>query len=149
MSPTVTRRTPTPEEHRRLSEPVGRPDALWLEAMSASLVGSTCDVVVHHNSGGEFVGMGRVVRNGAFYFYLDDVAMHPNHQGCGLGRAIVGGSSTSSGGGRRGTSSSRLRQPRLPRRSTRSWGGGTRRWSVWGRPSGTEAGERGIALQVA
>lgn len=90
MSYTVARRKPTVEEHRRLSEAVGWADAFWWEAMSASLAGSVCGVVVHEDSG-ELVGMGRVVGDGAFYFYIQDVVVHPDHQGRGLGRIIVDG----------------------------------------------------------
>jgi GNAT superfamily N-acetyltransferase len=90
MSYTVTRRMPTAEEHRGLSESVGWGDAFWWQAMPASLAGSTCGVVVHHG-GGELVGMGRVVGDGAFYFYVQDVVVHPDHQGRGLGRAVVEG----------------------------------------------------------
>ena len=89
MSYTVARRTPTPEEHRQLSESVGWAGAFWWEAMPASLLGSTCGVVVHQDSSGDLVGMGRVVGDGAFYFYIQDVAVHPDHQGRGLGRTIV------------------------------------------------------------
>ncbi len=88
MSYTVARRKPTVEEHRRLSESVGWADAFWWEAMPASLAGSTCGVVVHQD-GGELVGMGRVVGDGAFYFYIQDVVVHPDYQGCGVGRTIV------------------------------------------------------------
>lgn len=88
MSYTVAPRKPTVEEHRRLSESVGWADAFWWEAVPASLAGSTCGVCVQRDSG-ELVGMGRVVGDGAFYFYIQDVVVHPEHQGRGLGRAIV------------------------------------------------------------
>lgn len=88
MSYTVVRRGPTVQEHRQLSGSVGWGDAFWWEAMPASLAGSTCGAVVH-TDGGELVGMGRVVGDGAFSFYIQDVAVHPDQQGSGLGRLIV------------------------------------------------------------
>ncbi|WP_163544431.1 GNAT family N-acetyltransferase [Occultella kanbiaonis] len=86
MPYTVTARVPTPEEHRFLAEAVGWGDAFWWEAMPASLAGSTCGVVVHDDG---LIGMGRVVGDGAFYFYIEDVAVHPDHRARGIGRAIV------------------------------------------------------------
>ncbi|GGK55846.1 GNAT family N-acetyltransferase [Ornithinimicrobium pekingense] len=88
MSCTITARTPTPQEHRELAESVGWGDAFWWDAVPTSLAGSVCGVVVH-DDGGELVGMGRVVGDGAFYFYVQDVVVRPDHQGAGLGRDIV------------------------------------------------------------
>jgi GNAT superfamily N-acetyltransferase len=87
MAYQLTPRLPSLDEHRRLSESVGWGEAFWWEAMAGSLAGSTCGVVVHDD--GQLVGMGRVVGDGAFYFYVQDVAVHPLHQGRGLGRWIV------------------------------------------------------------
>lgn len=84
----VTPRVPTPDEHRRLAESVGWGGAFWWEALPASLAGSVCGVVVHDDDG-DLVGMGRVVGDGAFYFYVQDVAVHPDHQGRGVGRTIA------------------------------------------------------------
>jgi GNAT superfamily N-acetyltransferase len=88
MSYIFTTRMPTAAEHRQLAVSVGWGDAFWWEAMSASLAGSTCGVVAHHDSGA-LVGMGRVVGDGAFYFYIQDVVVHPDHQARGLGRSVV------------------------------------------------------------
>lgn len=40
-------------------------------------------------SDGNVVGMGRLIGDGAMYWYLQDVAISPLHQGKGIGRAIV------------------------------------------------------------
>ncbi|TDE94017.1 N-acetyltransferase [Occultella glacieicola] len=87
MPYTVTDRVPTTQEHRVLAEAVGWGEAFWWESMPASLAGSTCGVVVHDDDG--LIGMGRVVGDGAFYFYIEDVAVHPDHRRRGVGRAIV------------------------------------------------------------
>lgn len=49
---------------------------------------SVCGVVAQ-DSGGRLAGMGRVVGDGAFYFYIQGVGVHPERQGRGLGRDIV------------------------------------------------------------
>lgn len=84
----VTARPPTPQEHRELAESVGWGGSFWWDAMEASLSGSVCGAVAHDEEGA-LVGMGRVVGDGAFYFYVQDVAVRPEHQGRGLGRTIV------------------------------------------------------------
>lgn len=88
MPYTVTARIPSPEEHRGLAESVGWGGSFWWESMPAALAGSTAGAVVE-DEGGEVVGMGRVVGDGAFYFYVQDVVVHPDHQGRGLGRLLV------------------------------------------------------------
>lgn len=80
-------RVPTPEEHRRLAEAVGWSHAFDWDTVAASLTGSRLGVVAVVD--GEVVGMGRVVGDGALYFYVQDVAVLPAHQGTGLGRAIL------------------------------------------------------------
>ena len=88
MAYAVTQRVATPDEHRALSESVGWADSFWWDSMPAALAGSTCGAVVHDDAG-SLVGMGRVVGDGAFYFYVQDVVVHPDHQGRGLGRRLV------------------------------------------------------------
>ena len=40
-------------------------------------------------SDGVAVGMGRLIGDGAMYWYLQDIAITPQYQGKGIGRAIV------------------------------------------------------------
>jgi len=84
-------RIPTLPEHRFLSDQVGWADSFRWSAMAASLAGSCCGTVVFTPSG-HMVGMGRVVGDGAFFFYLQDIAVAPEHRDAGLGE--VPGSST-------------------------------------------------------
>lgn len=79
---------PTLAEHGALAVAVGWQDAFRWEAMPASLAGSVCGVVAY-DADDQPVAMGRVVGDGAFYFYIQDVVVHPDHQGRGLGRAVV------------------------------------------------------------
>jgi ribosomal protein S18 acetylase RimI-like enzyme len=39
--------------------------------------------------GGELVGYGRFVGDGSMYFYLQDVMVHPEHQGKGIGNKLM------------------------------------------------------------
>lgn len=87
MSPELVSRVPSSAEHRLLAESVGWHDAFAWEAMPASLAASVAGVVVL--DGAQPVGMGRVVGDGAFYFYVQDVVVVPELQGRGIGAAIV------------------------------------------------------------
>lgn len=83
----IVRRLPTPEEHRRLAEAVGWSAAFDWETVPASLQGSLAGVVAVQD--GDVVGMGRLVGDGAMYFYVQDLVVLPEFQGAGIGKAIV------------------------------------------------------------
>ena len=87
MSLEYVDRLPTPAEHRRLAESVGWTDAFDWSVMPASIAGSCCGVTVLRD--GEAVGMGRVVGDGSFYFYVQDVVVLPELQGQGVGNEIL------------------------------------------------------------
>lgn len=38
---------------------------------------------------GKVVGMGRLVGDGAMYYYLQEIIVLPEYQGCGIGKSIV------------------------------------------------------------
>ena len=40
-------------------------------------------------SDGKVVGMGRLVGDGAMYWYLQEIIVHPKYQGKGIGKSIV------------------------------------------------------------
>ena len=80
-------RMPTPQEHRRLSEAVGWADAFDWASLPTSLDASLAGVVAE--SGGDVIGMGRLVGDGVLYFYVQDVAVLPTHQGRGIGAALL------------------------------------------------------------
>lgn len=54
--------------------------------MPGSLEGSCCGTVALHEA---IVAMGRVVGDGAFFFHLQDVAVHPQHRRRSLGTMVV------------------------------------------------------------
>jgi GNAT superfamily N-acetyltransferase len=81
------RRLPTVEEHRALATSVGWDDHFDWDTLPQSLAGSLTGVVVLQ--GGDPVAMGRLVGDGAHYFYLQDVIVHPDHREGGLGTLVL------------------------------------------------------------
>jgi GNAT superfamily N-acetyltransferase len=80
-------RAPTLDEFRHICAEVGWEPVINFDAAEDSLDNSIhCVVAI---LGTEAVGMGRVVGDGAIYFYIQDVAVVPGHQGRGLGERIM------------------------------------------------------------
>ena len=77
---------PAPGEYRRLRLAVGWED-VDEETAAAGLANALYSVVVKR--GGETVGCGRVVGDGAVYFYIQDIVVLPELQGQGLGRRLM------------------------------------------------------------
>jgi ribosomal protein S18 acetylase RimI-like enzyme len=77
---------PTPEEFVALREAAGMVPRT-LEAAEQGVPNSCYGVTVVHDD--EVVGMGRVVGDGGSVFQLTDIAVHPDHQGQGLGSDIT------------------------------------------------------------
>lgn len=79
-------RPPTVVEHQTLWEAVG-----WgnvnIEVSAPSLTNSIYAVVIACNN--QIIGMGRIVGDGAMYYYIQDVAILPEHQKQGLGKLII------------------------------------------------------------
>lgn len=80
-------RLPTVDEYRSICTAVGWQDVMNFAAAPDALARSLHAVVAEHH--GTAVGMGRLVGDGAIYFYVQDVAVLPEHQGFGVGRRIV------------------------------------------------------------
>jgi GNAT superfamily N-acetyltransferase len=78
---------PTTAEYCAICTAVGWQDVMNFGAAPAALRRSVYAVVVEH--GGSAVGMGRLVGDGAIYFYVQDAAVLPEHQGRGIGRMVV------------------------------------------------------------
>src|SRR4051812_38541436 len=83
---TIVEQTPTAEAYARLIAAVGwRPrQRRAIEIALGNSLHSVCAV-----RDGESVGFGRVIGDGGLHLYLTDVVVHPNHQGQGIGTAIV------------------------------------------------------------
>jgi len=80
-------RLPTTCEYRAICTAVGWEDVMNFGAAPDALARSLHAVVAEHR--GATVGMGRLVGDGGIYFYVQDVAVLPEHQGRGVGRRIV------------------------------------------------------------
>lgn len=80
-------RVPTLEEYRAVCVAVGWEKDINFGVVEASLEQSLFGVVIQHQDG--IVGMGRVVGDGKIYFYIQDVAVMPEHQGKGVGGLIM------------------------------------------------------------
>ncbi|PUA39451.1 GNAT family N-acetyltransferase [Paenibacillus elgii] len=82
----IIERPPTVLEHKTLWEAVG-----WgqvnIEMTGQSIANSVyCLVAV---SAGNVIGMGRIVGDGAMYYYIQDVAVLPEYQNMGVGKQII------------------------------------------------------------
>ena len=82
----IIERSPTVEEFLALREAVGWGDA-DPKATARGLSGALHSVCVL--DGDRVVGCGRVIGDGGLAFYLQDIIVHPDHQGRGLGERIT------------------------------------------------------------
>ncbi|SEO35457.1 Acetyltransferase (GNAT) domain-containing protein [Halogranum amylolyticum] len=86
MSYALRESLPTPKEFVALREAAGM-TSRTLKAAERGLPNSCYGVTVVHD--GDVVGMGRIVGDGATVLQLTDIAVHPDHQGRGLGTEIT------------------------------------------------------------
>jgi ribosomal protein S18 acetylase RimI-like enzyme len=77
---------PSVEDYMRLRRVVGWHN-ISTTATASSLISSVFSICALLE--GEVAGIGRVVGDGHLYFYLQDVIVHPNHRGRGLGNRIT------------------------------------------------------------
>ncbi|ELZ10929.1 GCN5-like N-acetyltransferase [Halovivax asiaticus JCM 14624] len=85
---TLRREVPTTETFLVLREAAGMPPRSR-DGAERGLPNSLFGVTVVHEPTDEPVGMGRVVGDGGTVYQLCDMAVHPDHQGRGLGTAIM------------------------------------------------------------
>jgi len=79
---------PTPERFVELRELAGMTERS-VDAVRAGLPESVYAVSVVHEPSGDVVGMARIVGDGATVFHVCDMAVHPDHQGRGLGSRMM------------------------------------------------------------
>lgn len=77
---------PSPEGYAELRKLAGW-RSLSLESYGVGLSNALYSVSVYE--GESLVACGRIVGDGAIYFYLQDVIVHPRLRGQGIGRAIM------------------------------------------------------------
>jgi len=82
----IIERLPTVEEHKQLWGAVGWGD-VNIKVTERSIANSIYGLVAE--SDGQIVGMGRIVGDGAMYYYIQDVAVLPEYQGQGIGKDII------------------------------------------------------------
>ena len=83
----LVERLPTVEEYRSLCTAVGWQEVMNFAVADAALANSIYGVVAM--SGEHVVGMGRIVGDGAIYYYIQDIAVHPDYQHNGIGKSIL------------------------------------------------------------
>lgn len=83
----IVDRPPTAAEHRLLAESVGWGDHVADTVLQASLDATVRGAVAVHD--GRAVGMARLVGDGVHYFYVQDVVVHPDHEGHGIAHALT------------------------------------------------------------
>lgn len=76
----------TPKDFIRLKTATGFMDRP-LEQVEKALTNDLFDVSVLHNE--KVIGMGRLVGDGAMYWYLQEIIVLPEYQGKGIGKSIV------------------------------------------------------------
>ncbi|MCI4061560.1 GNAT family N-acetyltransferase [Micromonospora sp. R77] len=81
-------RLPTVDEFVAVTTAVGWTDAYDPVAIPASLAASLHGVVAVE--GDRVIGLGRLIGDGAIYYYLQDLAVLPERQRRGVGTAILG-----------------------------------------------------------
>ncbi|WP_285766569.1 GNAT family N-acetyltransferase [Peribacillus sp. SI8-4] len=83
----IENNAPTLEEYTYLCESVGWTDYINFDVAEASLGNSIHCLTVKDQK--QIVGMGRIVGDGAIYFYIQDIVVHPDHQNNGIGKEIM------------------------------------------------------------
>ncbi|SEH17544.1 Acetyltransferase (GNAT) domain-containing protein [Natronorubrum sediminis] len=79
---------PDPETFAHLREVAGM-GPRSLEAIERGLPNTIYGVIAVHEPSGEVIGMGRLVGDGGAVYQISDMAVHPDHQGKGLGTGIM------------------------------------------------------------
>lgn len=78
---------PTLKEYKYLCSSVGWTNYMNFEVVETSLSNSIHCITVKDNE--QIVGMGRIVGDGAIYFYIQDIVVHPDYQNNGIGKEIM------------------------------------------------------------
>ncbi|MHB1682363.1 MAG: GNAT family N-acetyltransferase [Bacilli bacterium] len=83
----IVERPPTPEEYRHLCVSVGWESVMNFDVAAKAIDNSLYAVVAVHDE--QAVGMGRIVGDGAIFYYIQDIAVSPKHQKQGVGARIL------------------------------------------------------------
>ncbi|WP_129727540.1 GNAT family N-acetyltransferase [Ectobacillus funiculus] len=83
----ILRETPTLAEYKYLCLVAGLDNEINFNVAERSLKNSIFAVTV--KSRDKVIGMGRIVGDGAMYFYIQDVIVHPGYRRLGMGKEIM------------------------------------------------------------
>lgn len=78
---------PTLTEYRSLCASVGWANFMNFDVAETSLRNSLYCITVKDKE--QIIGMGRIVGDGAIYFYIQDIVVHPDFQKSGIGKEIM------------------------------------------------------------
>ncbi len=78
---------PTLEEYKYLCEAVGWTNYMNFEVVKTSLTNSIHCIIAYDHE--QIIGMGRIVGDGAIYFYIQDIVVHPDYQNKGIAKDIM------------------------------------------------------------
>lgn len=81
-------RLPSYEEYCNLCRSAGWGEIINFSVADKSLENSIYGVIVR-DDGNNTIGMGRIVGDGAIYFYIQDIVVSPQYQGQGIGTEIL------------------------------------------------------------
>lgn len=84
---TLSNVPPTAAQHRALREAVSWGNPMSMEATGQALAGSLAVFTVRLKN--TPVAVARIIGDGGAAFYIQDVIVHPHHQGRGLGRRLM------------------------------------------------------------
>ncbi|MCC2525774.1 GNAT family N-acetyltransferase [Vibrio coralliilyticus] len=79
-------RKPTVNQYNSLRKAVGRKE---VDKYRANLALNNSIFTVCASSGDKVVGIGRIVGDGAIYFYIEDIMVCPKYQRLGIGSSIM------------------------------------------------------------
>ena len=84
----IVKRLPSGDEYRALCRAVGWSGLIDCSRAEKALSGSLYGITVLDESGG-IIGMGRIIGDGGLYFYIHDVAVHPDYRDRGIEPALM------------------------------------------------------------
>jgi GNAT superfamily N-acetyltransferase len=77
---------PSVEEFNKLRNVIGWGD-IDSDMAQMSLNNSLFNITIRDNT--KLIAMGRIVGDGAMYFYVQDIVVHPEYHKCGLGHKVM------------------------------------------------------------
>lgn len=79
--------TLTLEEFKYLCTSVGWAEHMNFDVAKKSIDHTLFSITIRRKN--ELIGMGRIIGDGAIYYYVQDIVVHPDHQGKGVDKVIM------------------------------------------------------------